>query len=190
MKKFLMLMLLGLFMFSCTPEKKSDFVNFSNQYECNIPMVRTLIDSTAVDFIIDTGAGVSLIDEEWYDENKDEVIFVNTVEMELHGIGGSTENVTSDVVRMNLPVGNVTLVESNLSSVKNKLNKEGYNVIGIIGSDFFKTRNYIIDFEKRMLYPANKKDSINEIAENRKQILPSAHKLYVARKELGLTVGN
>jgi len=89
---------------------------------------------------------------------------------------------------MNLPVGYVTLVESDLSSVKDKLKNDGYNVIGIIGSDFLKTRNYIIDFEKRMLYPANKKDSLNEENTSRGKILPSAYQLYLARKELGITI--
>lgn len=190
MKKYFLILLLGLITFACTPEKKSDFVHFSNQYECNIPMVRTHIDSVEVDFIVDTGAGMSLIDSEWYKVNKDEVSFVNEVALELHGIGGTETSTTAAVVRMNLPVGYVTLVESDLSSVKNQLNSEGYNVIGIIGSDFFKSRNYIIDFEKRMIYPANKKDSINEIAKNRGKILPSSHQLYLARKELGLIVGN
>lgn len=186
--KYFWVILLGLFMFSCTPEKKTDFIHFSNNYECNIPLVSTYVDGIEVEFIIDTGAAISLIDEDWYSKNQDEVTFVNTVDVQLHGIGGSTSEKTVDVVGMNLPVGYVTLMESDLSSVKNKLKNDGYNVIGIIGSDFLKTRNYIIDFEKRMIYPANKKDSLNEKSTSRGEILPSAYQLYLARKELGVTI--
>lgn len=186
--KYFWIMLIGLFMFSCTPEKKTDFVHFSNNYECNIPLVSTYIDSVEVEFIIDTGAAISLIDSDWYSNNRDECTFVHKAELELHGIGGDVSEKTVDVVRMNLPIGYVTLVESDLSSVKDKLKSDGYNVIGIIGSDFLKTRNYIIDFEKRMLYPANKKDSLNEENTSRGKILPSAYQLYLARKELGITI--
>lgn len=185
--KYIWIMFLSMFMFACSQEKKADFINFSNSYECNIPMVRTTINNVEIDFIIDTGASTSLIDSEWYLSNQDKVTFVTDVDVQYHGIGGSTEQDTKDVVRMNLPVGYVTLVESDLSSVKNKLNSEGYNVVGVIGSDFFKIHKYIIDFEKRMLYPANVKDSLNEKHTYRRPQLPSACQFYLARKELGLT---
>ena len=53
-------------------------------------MVSTYIDGIEVEFIIDTGAAISLIDADWYSKNQDEVIFINNVEVQLHGIGGST----------------------------------------------------------------------------------------------------
>ena len=186
--KYLLVLLLSLFIFSCTPENKSDFVHFSNNYECNIPMVSTYIDGIEVEFIIDTGAAISLIDADWYSKNQDEVMFINNVEVQLHGIGGSTSEEQVDIVGMNLPIGYITLMESDLSSVKDKLKTDGYNVIGIIGSDFLKTRNYIIDFEKRMIYPANKKDSLNEKSTSWGQTIPSSHKLYIARKEPGIAI--
>ena len=88
--KYLLVLLLSLFIFSCTPENKSDFVHFSNNYECNIPMVSTYIDGIEVEFIIDTGAAISLIDADWYSKNQDEVIFINNVDKQLHRIAGST----------------------------------------------------------------------------------------------------
>lgn len=187
MKKFLIL-LLSVLMFACVSEPKTDFIHFSNNYECNIPLVSTYIDNVKSDFIIDTGAAISLIDSDWYNNNKDEVTFINDVQIQLHGIGGSTTEDNVDIIGMNLPLGYVTLMESDLSSVKNKLKQDGYNVIGIIGSDFLKTRKYIIDYELRMLYPANKKDSLNEKSTSWGQNLPSSHKLYLAREELGVVV--
>ena len=187
--KYFLILLLSLFMFSCTPENKTDFIHFSNNYECNIPMVSTYIDGIEVEFIIDTGAAISLIDQDWYSKNQDEVKFINDVDIQLHGIGGSTSKQQVDIVGMDLPIGYITLMESDLSSVKDRLKTDGYNVIGIIGSDFLKTRNYIVDFEKRMIYPANKKDSLNAKNTSWGKVVPSSHQLYLARKELGITIG-
>jgi hypothetical protein len=69
---------------------------------------------------------------------------------------------TVDVVIGELSIGDVIFMESDLSSVRRQLQIEGYNIIGIIGSDFFERTLSIIDYGNRALYFASLDlDSLN-----------------------------
>lgn len=137
---------------------------FENKYTeaCNIPVVKSQVGNQTAYFIIDTGANTSLIDSDYYRTHQELFVFSHTVDVQYHGIGGSTEEMTVDVVIGELSIGDVIFMESDLSSVRRQLQIEGYNIIGIIGSDFFERTLSIIDYGNRALYFASLDlDSLN-----------------------------
>lgn len=156
MKK-LLLVLLTVLVMACKNTPSNEIAYFQNPtyVECNIPIIKTQIDSTEVCLILDTGANMSLIDSDWYRKNQHLVTYSRTIEIKYHGIGGSTEMQEVDVVVAKLPIGSVVFTESNLSSIKKQISEQGYNIIGIIGSDFFERTSAVIDYGNRALFFAD-----------------------------------
>lgn len=148
----------------CRPTNTESLLYFENKYTeaCNIPVVKSQVGNQTAYFIIDTGANTSLIDSDYYRTHQELFVFSHTVDVQYHGIGGSTEEMTVDVVIGELSIGDVIFMESDLSSVRRQLQIEGYNIIGIIGSDFFERTLSIIDYGNRALYFASLDlDSLN-----------------------------
>ena len=109
-----------------------------------------------VDMIVDTGAEYSLIDSK-YLENSECFTVVNSIETQFSGIGGVNTQI-SRIVSTKSSLGYITFVEQNLDAVVESL--PNYNIVGLIGSDFLKSRNYIVDYKSRKIYPYEQLDSI------------------------------
>ena len=153
MKKYLILLLTLLFI-SCSDQKSinSDFINT----DCNIPIIECVIGNDTVDMIIDSGAEYSLISSD-YLNNHSNYSVVNSIETQFSGIGGTNTQI-SRVVGFNSDLGYITFLEQNLNAVINSLPQ--YDIAGLIGSDFLKSRNYIIDYKMRKIYPYEQLDSV------------------------------
>ena len=153
MKKYLILLLTIVFI-SCSEQKSinTDFVNS----DCNIPIIECVLGTDTVDMIVDTGAEYSLIDSK-YLENNECFTVVNSIETQFSGIGGINTQI-SRIVSTNSSLGYITFVEQNLDAVVESLSN--YNIVGLIGSDFLKSRNYIVDYKMRKIYPYEQLDSI------------------------------
>ena len=107
--------------------------------------------------IVDTGAEYSLIDQSYYQNNSNNFKLVNQIETQFSGIGGVNTQM-SDIVGIYTSLGYITFVEQNLSAVTKSLSQ--YNVVGLIGSDFLKSHNFIVDYKMRKIYPYEQLDSI------------------------------
>ena len=146
-------MIMSLVFFSCSETKvQNDFINI----DCNIPIVECVIGNDTVDMIVDSGAEYSLISSE-YLNNHNNYSVVNSIETQFSGIGGINTQI-SRVVGFNSDLGYITFLEQNLNAVINSLPQ--YDIAGLIGSDFLKSRNYIIDYKMRKIYPYSQIDSI------------------------------
>lgn len=152
MKKIILLLLL--IFSSCVDLKTSqnDFINT----DCNIPIIECVLGIDTVNMIVDTGAEYSLIDSK-YLENNECFTVVNSIETQFSGIGGINTQI-SRIVSTNSSLGYITFVEQNLDAVVESLSN--YNIVGLIGSDFLKSRNYIVDYKMRKIYPFEQRDSI------------------------------
>ena len=153
MKKYLILLLTTL-LISCSNVKteQGSFVNT----DCNIPIIECVLGTDTVDIIVDTGAEYSLIDSK-YLENNECFTVVNSIETQFSGIGGVNTQI-SRIVSTKSSLGYITFVEQNLDAVVKSL--PNYNIAGLIGSDFLKSRNYIVDYKSRKIYPYEQLDSI------------------------------
>ena len=154
MKKIFITLLLSLVLLSCGETKtQNDFINT----DCNIPIIECVLGNDTVDLIVDSGAEYSLISSEYYNQNPNNFTVVNEIETQFSGIGGINTQI-SRIVATNSNLGYVTFVEQNLNAVIEALPQ--YNIVGLIGSDFLKSRNYVIDYKKRKIYHYELRDSI------------------------------
>ena len=153
MKKYIILLLTTL-LIACSNVKteQGSFVNI----DCNIPIIECVLGVDTVDMIVDTGAEYSLIDSK-YLENNECFTVVNSIETQFSGIGGINTQI-SRIVSTKSSLGYITFVEQNLDVVVKSL--PNYNIVGLIGSDFLKSRNYIVDYKSRKIYPYEQLDSI------------------------------
>ena len=152
MKKYLIILLTILLTACGQKHTQNDFINT----DCNIPIIECVLGTDTVDMIVDTGAEYSLIDSK-YLENSECFTVVNSIETQFSGIGGINIQI-SRVVSTNSSLGYITFVEQNLDAVVESLSN--YNIVGLIGSDFLKSRNYIVDYKMRKIYPYEQLDSI------------------------------
>ena len=154
MKQILITLLVSLVLLSCSETKtQNDFINT----DCNIPIIECVLGNDTVDLIVDSGAEYSLISSEYYNQNPNNFTVVNEIETQFSGIGGINTQL-SKIVATNSNLGYVTFIEQNLNAVVESLPQ--YNIVGLIGSDFLKSRNYVIDYKQRKIYHYELRDSI------------------------------
>ena len=154
MKNIFITLLLSLVLLSCSETKtQNDFINT----DCNIPIIECVLGNDTVDLIVDSGAEYSLISSEYYNQNPNNFTVVNEIEPQFSGIGGVNTQI-SRIVAINSNLGYVTFIEQNLNAVVESLPQ--YNIVGLIGSDFLKSRNYVIDYKQRKIYHYELRDSI------------------------------
>ena len=132
---------------------QNDFINT----DCNIPIIECVLGNDTVNLIVDSGAEYSLISSKYYKQNTNNFTVVNEIETQFSGIGGVNTQI-SKIVTTNSNLGYITFVEQNLNSVVTALPQ--YNIVGIIGSDFLASRNYVIDYKNRKIYHYELRDSI------------------------------
>ncbi len=147
--------MMSLVLFSCENTKSQcDFINDS----CNIPIIEVVLDNDTVQMIVDTGAEYSLINSDYFQTNQDNFHVMNEIGTQFFGIAGIIETEVAKVINAETSLGIMTLVEHDLSFVIKSLPE--YKIVGLIGSDFLKSRNYVVDYKMRKLYHYSLRDSI------------------------------
>ena len=145
---------MSLVFLACNETKtQNDFINT----DCNIPIIECVLGNDTVNLIVDSGAEYSLISSKYYKQNTNNFTVVNEIETQFSGIGGVNTQI-SKIVATNSNLGYLTFIELNLNAVVESLPQ--YNIVGLIGSDFLKSRNYVIDYNKRKIYHYELRDSI------------------------------
>lgn len=145
---------MSLVFLACNETKtQNDFINT----DCNIPIIECVLGNDTVNLIVDSGAEYSLISSKYYKQNTNNFTVVNEIETQFSGIGGVNTQI-SKIVTTNSNLGYITFVEQNLNSVVTALPQ--YNIVGLIGSDFLSSRNYVIDYKNRKIYHYELRDSI------------------------------
>lgn len=151
MKK-LLLILIMVILAACGNNNPNNMVDFT--YANNIPIIGDTINNEVVHFIIDTGAGISIMNSDYYQSNKDYLINLEEVEMQLFGISGVAPTRKSATIGLTTAIGYCKFQESDISAVVKKVNSSGYNIVGIIGSDFWKN-GYIINYKTKQVTKCN-----------------------------------
>lgn len=139
------LLILFIVMTSCIGNNNpNNMIDFT--YAGNLPVVGDTINNEVVHFIIDSGANLSLIDSNYYQKNKRKFRSVDEIDLKLWGIGGVSESRKSVTIRLRTSIGWCTFQETDLTQVIKQVNLGGYNVVGIIGSDFLRD-GYVINYK-------------------------------------------
>lgn len=126
---------------------------FINEYT-SIPLVKYKVNGKDAYFIMDTGAGLSVVDEKEskkYDIQDDG----NGNVGRITGIGGSTylSRANQFSIELNDKPLNGSFFIGDLSNVVDNIrSKTGISILGIIGSDLMQLNKMIIDYSKDSIF--------------------------------------
>ena len=113
--------------------------------------LRVTFNDKSVLLLIDTGASKSLLDISQAEEYGFE--YTNFTGKQYIGIGGLAD--IHNVYGYKINEVWVTFLGADLSEIREYFEKENMHIIGIIGSDFIKNYNVIIDFKSNIMYLNN-----------------------------------
>lgn len=117
-----------------------------------LPIVTFLIDNKKYNFLLDTGANYSVINSSLIDD-----ITHTKIDKQSNVIGMEGNAIISNFIDIVLTYKNKRFQESfqviNMDAAFNKIKKEsGVAICGILGSEFFRRYNYILDFKELIVY--------------------------------------
>ncbi|WP_353333790.1 hypothetical protein [Bacteroides sedimenti] len=120
----------------------------------NIPIVRVNLGFYGIKyFLIDTGSSFSIIDSEWVHEHEGLIEFVRKIDyIRLQSFSERTSSDATYAIRLLVNGVQQEFVILDIKSLREKIIRAGYDIIGIIGSDFLAQNKYIIDYNKRCIY--------------------------------------
>lgn len=132
--------------------KVTPFKNSHNE-DIRIPIIQKDINNEEVLFILDSGANISIIDSTWYCDNKHVFIEAEDVNMVLTGISGVV-SINSKIIYTEIDEDYVVFAITDLVPVTQNLSRQGFKIVGILGSDYLMDNNLIIDYKKQAVYTA------------------------------------
>lgn len=123
----------------------------------NLPIIALSNNGNVLNFLIDSGSNISHICAEYY-ETLDAELLGTYEEGEVAGLGATNTGVTMCSTTLKDILGNeykVNLSVSNqLSAVAKSIEAStGVKIHGLLGTDFLKANNYVIDFKALTVYP-------------------------------------
>jgi len=121
-------------------------------YENTMPVIKYNIDEKGVNFIVDTGSDVSIIDDDYYLSHMDFFNFIENSSSDINTISGTISKgviVTNTLLNDSIPV---TFYITDIDNVKREVFiKTGKQIDGILGCDFLYDNKAIIDFKRKEL---------------------------------------
>lgn len=111
-----------------------------------VPIIKAKLNNKHCYLMIDTGASISILD---ITQSKKYNFKLTSVSNEVLGLGGKTNYY--DLDNVNIELDSLQLETSfkggNLNYLVRTIRiNSGYNIVGIIGSDVFKTHEFKIDY--------------------------------------------
>jgi hypothetical protein len=147
-----LLVVMGVYYVYTLYTKSKDVMSFKQSMElCDMPIVTFYIEDRKLNFVLDTGCIQSMLDADIIDKYKLNVSYIGK-NFEVWGANGKCS--TDKMGVLGLYYNNKKFEETFVcsSTIKHtfswlKQNK-GVTVHGLLGSNFFNTYKYILDFNK------------------------------------------
>jgi hypothetical protein len=149
----IILLISSIFFIKNKSPKVIPFKNSHNE-DIRIPIIQKDINNEEVLFILDSGANISIIDSTWYYNNKHMFTEAEDVNMVLTGISGVV-SINSKIIYTKIDEDYVVFAITDLVPVTQNLSRQGFKIVGILGSDYLKDNNLIIDYKKQAVYTAS-----------------------------------
>jgi len=151
MKNIIILFIL-LIINSCTPLSTISIPYNYMEYNLtrfnDMLLIDVLLNDNKAKLLIDTGASKCILDI-----NKSEQYgfkYIPFLTNKYIGIGGLTDIYV--IYDYNIDLFHVSFVGADLSDINEYFKKDGYLIVGIIGSDFLNKNGAIIDYRTNKLY--------------------------------------
>lgn len=129
--------------------RKNDVqVSFKESLDlCDLPVITFYNNGKKINFLLDTGANLSVIDSNILDQFDYKEYDVMGV---VYGIEGNIQNikyVTMDILYKNMNFNEQFQVMDMGAAFGNVKSESGVTLHGILGNNFFKKYKYILDFD-------------------------------------------
>ena len=114
---------------------------------CDLPVITFYNNGMKINFLLDTGANLSVIDSNILNQFKYEECNITGV---VYGIEGNTQNieyVTMDILYKDMNFNEQFQVMDMSVAFGNVKSESGVILHGILGNNFFKKYKYILDFD-------------------------------------------
>lgn len=153
--KNIILLIISLLLFSCSTNrylnsmvstKPKIATELSLDYQRRLFFVDLKINGRNAKFLVDTGASLSLVNIE--NSRYYEFTYKKNYK-QVSGLGGSRDRYDIKNISLTDKDGNILYINfegANINHVVNNMNKDGINIVGVIGSDFLKNSNAIINY--------------------------------------------
>lgn len=120
------------------------------------PIIEMDLNGKPQFWVIDTGANLSLIDQNFFNENEKDFHYLDNIDMTLNGISGSMDY-QADYVGGVMGKGAKKFYHNFLTSdltgvIDNIRDRNGIEIAGIIGADFLSKYKYAIDFKNELIF--------------------------------------
>lgn len=145
--------------FLIDPEEKTYKISFKESLDlAELPIVTFYQGKTKINFILDTGANNSIIDET-FAENLETTLIDNT--SDVVGIDGRPQvGIQSRLIKIaykDVLYEDVFKIIDMSASFQHIKRTTGVTVHGMLGNNFFQKYKYVLDFEEMIAYSKSKK---------------------------------
>lgn len=152
----LIIVILGITFYDCYKhhkENKFETISFRESFDLTeMPIVSFQNNGKTLNFLLDTGSTISHIDKSVIDSLEFIKLKKKAIVTGLEGITAQNKSVRMNIEYKGKPYGE-TFSVSDLSGPFNQIKKEsGVNLHGILGTSFFNTYKYVVDFKEFIAY--------------------------------------
>lgn len=131
-------------------------ISMEAQLPFNLPIIALYSNKNTLNFLLDSGSNISHICKEYYDSLGAKLLGTYE-EGEVAGLGATNTGIVMCNATLEDILGNkynINLsISDQLSAVTNKIETEtGVKIHGLLGTDFLKRYNYVMDFKSLSVY--------------------------------------
>lgn len=131
-----------------------DAMSFQNSMDlAELPVVTFHQGEKKINFLLDTGSNNCIIDKTFLRQIKYEIL--NNVESNLYGMEGNKQTTKTCNITMSYKDKDYKFlyIIQDMSPAFNSIKKEtGVTIHGLLGSSFFNTFKYVLDFKELIAY--------------------------------------